>query len=117
MLLPSVPVRHVPIRNRGRRVVDQLRGMLPSPEVMVATWRSARSEIVGLAEGDVREALDRLDPLWNQLFPAEKARIVRLLVERVDVGTEGIDILLRTAGLASLAGELRADDAGGRIAA
>ena len=28
-----------------------------------------------------------LDPLWDELFPAEQARIVQLLVERVDVGT------------------------------
>ena len=27
-----------------------------------------------------------LDPLWDELFPAEQARIVQLLVERVDVG-------------------------------
>jgi hypothetical protein len=28
---------------------------------------------------------------WDELFPAERARIVRLLVERVDVGTDGVD--------------------------
>ena len=36
----------------------------------------------------MREALERLDPLWDELFPAEQARIVRLLVERVDVGAD-----------------------------
>jgi site-specific DNA recombinase len=29
------------------------------------------------------------DPLWDELFPAEQARIVALLVERVDIGTDG----------------------------
>jgi hypothetical protein len=48
----------------------------------------------------VREALERLDPLWDELFPAEQARIVRLLVERVEVGPAGADIRLRVAGLA-----------------
>ena len=33
----------------------------------------------------MREALERLDPLWDELFPAEQARIVQLLVERVDM--------------------------------
>ncbi len=37
----------------------------------------------GLSESDVRGALERLDPLWDELFPAEQARIVQLLVERV----------------------------------
>jgi hypothetical protein len=43
---------------------------------------------------------------WDELFPAEQARIVQLLVERVDVGTDRLAIRLRTAGLASLVGEL-----------
>ena len=61
-----------------------------------------------VGEGDVREALERLDPLWNELFPAEQARIVQLLVERVDVRTDGADIRLRTEGLANLVTDLRA---------
>ena len=37
--------------------------------------------------------LARLDPLlWEELFPAERARIVRLLVERIEVGPAGADI-------------------------
>jgi hypothetical protein len=43
------------------------------------------------------------------LFPAEQARIVRLLVEQVDVGTDGITIRLHTAGLARVAADLRAE--------
>ena len=36
-------------------------------------------------------ALSRLDPLRDELFPAEQAQIVQLLVERVDVGISGVD--------------------------
>ena len=55
----------------------------------------------------MRDALAQLDPLWEELFPAEQARIVRLLVERVEVGPSGADIRLRVAGLTSLMRELR----------
>ncbi|MCX7362611.1 MAG: recombinase family protein [Alphaproteobacteria bacterium] len=110
-------IRRVPAAEIEAAVVDQLRGMLRTPEIIVATWRSARPEMEGLTEAQVRDALHQLYPLWDQLFPAEQARIVQLLVERVDVGANGIDIRLRTAGLASLVGELRAMDAGDRIAA
>ena len=48
------------------------------------------------------------DPLWDELFPAEQARIVRLLVERVEVEPGGADIRLRVAGLASLVPDLGA---------
>jgi site-specific DNA recombinase len=67
-----------------------------------------RPKIEGIAEEEEREALERLDPLWDELFPAEQARIVQLLVERIDVGTDGIDIRLRTEGLANLVTDLRA---------
>jgi site-specific DNA recombinase len=46
--------------------------------------------------------------VWNELFPAEQARIVQLLVERVDV-QEVLEVRIRAEGLASLVGELRQD--------
>jgi hypothetical protein len=102
------PVGRVPATEIETAVVDQLRGLLRAPEIVVGTWRAARSKIEGIAEEEVREALERLDPLWNELFPAEQARIVQLLVERIDVGTEGVDIRLRTEGLTNLVADLRA---------
>jgi site-specific DNA recombinase len=88
-------------------IVNQLRALLRTPEVIVGTWRAVRSDIAQLPEAEVRAALLRLDPLWDELFPAEQARIVRLLVERVDLSEDGADITLRTAGLGKLIGELQ----------
>ena len=59
-----------------------------------------------ITEAHAREALTRLDPLWDELFPAEHSRIVALLVERVDIGTEGMNVRLRMDGLAALAREM-----------
>ena len=103
----ACPVGRVPAAEIETAVIDQLRGLLRAPEIVVGTWRSARPEIDGLTEAEVRDALEGLDPLWDELFPAEQARIVRLLVERVDVGVDGIDIRLRTAGLARVVADLR----------
>ncbi len=108
----ACPVGRVPAAEIEGAVVDQLRGLLRAPEVIVGTWRSARPEFDGLSEAEVREALEGLDPLWDELFPAEQARIVQLLIERVDVGEGGVDIRLRVDGLARLVHELggMADD-------
>jgi hypothetical protein len=95
-----LPVGRVSAAEIEFAVVDQLRCLLRAPEVIVGTWRSARPEIDGLTESEVRDALEGLDPLWDELFPAEQARIVQLLVERVDVGRDGVDIRLRVDGLA-----------------
>jgi len=89
-------------------VIDQIRALLRSPEVVVATWRSARQEIETLTEADVRDALERFDPMWDELFPAEQARIVSLLVERIDVANDGIDLRLRVDGLARVFRDLAA---------
>ena len=70
------------------------------------SWLAARADDPDLTETETREALARLDPLWDELFPAEQARIVRLLVERVEVGPAGADIRLRMEGLAGLIRDL-----------
>jgi hypothetical protein len=89
-------------------VVDQVRALLRQPEVIVSTWRAARAVAPNLTEAEVRAALEQLDPLWDELFPAERARIIRLLVERVEVGAAGADIRLRIEGLTSLVHDLGA---------
>jgi DNA invertase Pin-like site-specific DNA recombinase len=103
---PACTVRRVSAAEIEGAVVGQVRGLLRSPEMIVRTWRAGKRHIAGLTESEVREALQRLDPLWDELFPAEQARIVQLLVERVDVGLDAIDIRLRTEGLANLTAEL-----------
>lgn len=102
----ACPVGRVPAAEIETAVIDQLRGLLRAPEVIIGTWRSARPEIDGLSEADVREALEGLNPLWDELFPAEQTRIVQLLVERIDVGHDGVDIRLRVDGLAHLVRDL-----------
>jgi site-specific DNA recombinase len=106
----ACPVKRVPAAEIEAAVINQLRDLLRSPEIVVATWRAARTEIEGLRESDVREALENLDPLWDELFPAEQARIVQLLVDRVDLGVDCVDIRLRIDGLSQLAAELRSDE-------
>ena len=110
-------VRRVPAAEIESAVVDQLRDLLRAPEIIVCTWRAVRQLSGDIKEADVREALERLDPLWDELFPAEQVRIVQLLVERVDVSPDGVDIRLRTEGLTNLVTELRAINPNSRRAA
>jgi DNA invertase Pin-like site-specific DNA recombinase len=100
------PVARVPAAEIEKIVIDQVRLLLLSPEIIVQTWRSARKSIRGVTEAEVRDALEAFAPLWNQLFPAEQSRIIELLVERVDVLTDRVDVRLRIAGVTSLIGEL-----------
>ena len=77
-----------------------------------------RTSMIGrLDEREVVEALQRLDPLWDQLFPAEQARILQLLVARVQVRLDGLEISLRVEGIDSLVEELRLREAAEQRAA
>jgi site-specific DNA recombinase len=88
--------------------MTQVRALLRAPEVVVGTWRAALAEVPDLTEDEVREALACLDPIWEELFPAEQERIVRLLVERVVISEAGAEITLNLEGLAGLAQDMRA---------
>jgi len=100
-------LRRIPAAEIEAVVVAQIKAMLQSPEIVVATWRAARQLIKSLSEHAVREELFRFEELWNELFPAEQARIVQLLVERVDISEAGADIRLRVDGLSTVFNDLR----------
>jgi hypothetical protein len=113
----ACPVGRLPAGEIEAAVVGQVRRLLTTPEVIVRTWRAAKASVNEITEAEVRDALRELDPVWDELFPAEQARIVQLLVERVDVTESGIGIRLRTDGLTSLAQDLRAAHTPARRAA
>jgi len=102
----SCPIGRVPAGEIEAAVIAQLRAVFRQPEIVAGTWKAARSQDDEITEADARDALTRIDPLWDELFPAEQARIVALLVERVDIGTDGLNVRLRMDGLAALAREM-----------
>ena len=101
-------VRRVSAAQIEGAVISQVRALLRQPEIVVGSWLAARRDAPDLTEREVRDALHRLDSLWGELFPAEQARIVRALVERVVVGSAGADIRLRVEGLTGLVRDLTA---------
>ena len=59
-----------------------------------------------VAEREVSEAFQSVETFWEDLFPLERNRLIRLLVEKVDIRETGIDMELKTRGLSSLIIEL-----------
>ncbi len=104
-------VRRIAAAEIEQVVLAQVRALVRQPEVVVGTWTAAREEAADVTEVEVREALENLEPMWDELFPAEQARLVQLLVERVTVGPTGADIKLRVEGLSSLVRDLRGSTA------
>jgi len=69
-------------------------------------WRTLDALFARL-ESDLRQALGRFDPVWEELAPREQARLVRLLVERVGYdGREGkVTVTFRSPGVKALCRE------------
>ncbi len=51
-------------------------------------------------------ALNQVDMIWEQLFPKEQTRILQLLIEKIIVTPDNLDIRLRDNGIEALALEL-----------
>ena len=103
-------VRSVPAAEVEDAVVSQVRHLLQTPEVIARTWAAAKNELE-VPEREVVKTVTDFAPLWDELFPVEQARIVRLLVERVDLAPEGLSMRLRAEGLQTLVEELRSREA------
>jgi site-specific DNA recombinase len=71
-----------------------------------------------LDEADLTLALSAFDPVWGTLTPREQARVVQLLVERVDYdGGQGkVAITFQPTGIQTLADELTQRQAKGKRA-
>jgi site-specific DNA recombinase len=69
--------------------------------------RSSEASGDEITEREVTVLLADFAAVWRELFSAEQARIVQLLVERVDVQENALEVRIGAEGLASLVGELR----------
>jgi site-specific DNA recombinase len=107
----SCPIGRVPAGEIESAVIEQLRVVFRQPEIVAGTWRAAREQSDDITEADARSALMQLDPLWDELFPSEQARILGLMVERVDIEEAGINVRLRVDGLTNLAREILVNNA------
>ena len=80
-------------------VIGEIHRMIRAPEITARTIATLRREGVKVEEAAVVATLAGFERLWGALYPAEQARIVQLLVERITVGTNGIAVDLRKEGL------------------
>lgn len=54
----------------------------------------------------VTSALQRLDPIWEVLYPEEQCRVLELLVDEIDVGKTAVTVQFRADGIEQIATEL-----------
>lgn len=101
----------VPGNSRPRRqvAVPDEQEAIRALEGRLATVQTEHEDLWarGIDPADLREALRAFDPVWDRLTTPEQARVIQLLVERVEYdGAAGrVAITFRPAGVRALAAE------------
>lgn len=87
-------------------------GELTSLERKIRTIEAKPAGDIDLAT--VTSALQRLDPVWEVLYPEEQQRVLALLVDGITVSKSRVDVAFRPSGIEGIVGEL--EPIGGRHA-
>jgi site-specific DNA recombinase len=74
--------------------------------MIARVWKKAKEADSKLREREVVTAMKMLDPIWDELFPKERNRLLHLLVERVVLTTDNLEFRIRVDGINNLVNEL-----------
>ena len=93
-------------------LIERLGEVEKAHQEAVAKVEALRGELAALEtraidEADLKKALASFDPVWDELFPVEKARVLRLLIEEVRYHAKDgeIEITFRPGGILTMARE------------
>lgn len=89
-------------------IVKEVRRILQTPEVVTQVLATLKTDEPGISETSAVAALHDFDTLWTKLFPREQARIIQLLVRRITVTAEGLEVDIRREGIAGVIREMLA---------
>ena len=98
-LCEHCPGNRVPAGEIEAIIIGQIKSIFASPQMLVQIWRKIRSGDENYSEGDLHDSLRQLGSVWDALFPAEQKRITHLLIDRVVIRSNGIDVEYRANGL------------------
>lgn len=98
--------------NGSASLTERLAEMDEALEKLVAELESVKRQIASLDrdaidEGDFKEAISSFTPVWDQLFPEERSRLLHLLIEKIVYNAEDgeLAITFRSGGIKALAAD------------
>ena len=94
---------------RMERTVEDL-----NRKLQMATAELDMIERSPTTEARLLKEIQVLDRIWDELYPAERERLIRLVVDGLTVNPEGLELVLRADGLTSLMAEMGTQEATGK---
>ena len=102
----ACPVKNVGAGDIERIVLDYMRKLIQSPEMVARIWRQSKTADEKLTANETTQALKTLEPVWDELFPGEQHRLMQLLVDSVIIHQDDIEVQILGDGLDTLTREL-----------
>ncbi len=94
------PIVRFPASEIERFVMDEL-----FAEIRTPTFKRLLAQS-GVPSQTLEMFFGNLPKMWDKLFPRERIQLVQSLVDRVIVNKDGLDIILKTAGMHKLSMEI-----------
>ncbi|NBU98805.1 MAG: hypothetical protein EBS19_11455 [Spirochaetia bacterium] len=95
-------VQRIPAGEIEGVVVEKIRSFLRSPEVLSQAVKEITITRPDISEEESISALQNIEQVWDHLFPAEQARIIQVLIERITIRKDGISIKWHAKGMPKL---------------
>jgi len=83
-----------------------LNGELNSLERSIEQIEAQPADAEPVELGDVTDALQRIDPIWDVLHSNEQRRVLELLVEAITVSKNNVEVRFRANGIEQVVEEL-----------
>lgn len=95
-------VQRLPAGEIEAVIVEKIKEILRLPEIAAAAVAEVTRLRPDIEEDEAIDALRSIDAVWDELFPAEQARIVQHLIHRITIRPDGASIEWATDGIATL---------------
>lgn len=103
--LQNLPPYILRVEQLHRPLIEHVRASFRAPQKWLASLPDEVRNDPLLEEGNVVGALGRLDAAWGQLIDAAQAEIIHLLIERVTLYPNGMEVRLNTQHLVDMVHE------------
>ena len=91
--------------------LKRLKGELRWLEQSIRQLESAATSVEPVELSRITDALQRIDPVWDLLYPEEQHRVLQLLIEQIRVFQDRIEVRFRSNGIEQIVEELPPADA------
>jgi site-specific DNA recombinase len=104
-------IRLFPAEELENFIVGKIRQFVTTPDIINKVYQQAKRHQPDITVAYIRDALSKFDNVWEHLFPVERNRIVHLLVNKIIVGLNGVQINFHPNGILNLCTQLSRQEA------